>query len=163
MKGASIMLAASALLAAQAAQAGEPAALPPARLVGTVLNAVAIERELAFYENAFGLKVGMTLDHGTRREYMLRFSADPGEAGLIIVHDTAPEAPARLAHGNAFDRIVLRVSDMDALVRRLDASGTAHQPVRAAAQGYRVLLLQDPEGYPLEVIQSSAAAREPGQ
>lgn len=127
-----------------------------ARMVGTVLNAAAIDKELAFYKAAFGLEVGMTLDHGTRREYMLRFSKDPMEAGLILVHDSAPASPSQLTHGNAFDRIVLRVSDMDALVARLDARGFPHEAVRRVAQGYSVLQLQDPEGYPIEVIQSAA-------
>ncbi|WP_395337341.1 VOC family protein [Novosphingobium sp. BL-8H] len=131
---------------------------PTARLLGPVLNAVAIDRELQFYETAFGLKPGMTLDHGTRREYMLRFSADPAEAGLILVHDSGPDAPTSLTHGNGFDRIVLRVTDMDALVARLDAAGIGHDPVHEAARGYRVLQLRDPEGYPLEVIQSGSSA-----
>ncbi|WP_395395546.1 VOC family protein [Novosphingobium sp. BL-8A] len=131
---------------------------PATRLVGTVLNAAAIEKELAFYQTAFGLKLGMTLDHGTRREYMLRFSADPAEPGLILVHDSAANAPARLTHGNGFDRLVLRIADMDALVARLDAAGIAHQGVHEAAQGYRILQLEDPEGYPLEVIQGNRSA-----
>ncbi|HUD30935.1 MAG TPA: VOC family protein [Novosphingobium sp.] len=152
---------ATLLLAAMAADAGEASPPPAARLVGTVLNSVAVDRQLAFYETAFGLRVAMTLDHGTRREYMLRFSADPDEAGLIIVHDSAPDAAKHLSHGNGFDRIVLRVEDMDGLVRRLDAAGIAHQPLREAAGGYRVLLLDDPEGYALEVIQRGGARAEP--
>lgn len=132
--------------------------VPTARLVGTVLNVASIDKELAFYQTAFGMKLAMTLDHGTRREYMLRFSADPGEAGLILVHDTRPDAPSKLPHGAGFDRIVLRVADMDALIARLDAAGVPHAPAGPATQGYRVLQLQDPEGYPLEVIQSTRSA-----
>jgi lactoylglutathione lyase len=154
---------ATALLLAAPALAAEASPPGGAKLVGTVLNSVAIDRQLAFYETVFGLKVGMILDHGTRREYMLRFSSDPSEAGLIIVHDSAVDPAARLSHGNAFERIVLRVNDMDALLARLDASGFAHQPVQAAAQGYRVLLLKDPEGYDLEVIQSAAVKEETGK
>jgi len=148
------------LLLAAPACAGEVPPPGTARLVGTVLNSIDVDQQLAFYETVFGLKVGMTLDHGTRREYMLRFSQDPSEAGLIIVHDSASDPASKLAHGNAFERIVLRVNDMDALLTRLDAGGFAHQPVHAAAQGYRVLMLKDPEGYSLEVIQSRIAKQD---
>lgn len=152
-----------ALFASSAAMAGEATAPGATRLVATVLNSVAVDRQLAFYETAFGLKVGMTLDHGTRREYMLRFSNDPGEAGLVIVHDSAADPAARLSHGDAFERIILRVDDMDALLARLDAAGIAHQRVQEAARGYRVLSLTDPEGYALEVIQSGGVRQEPGK
>ena len=155
-------LAAIPLLPVPAAAEGQaPPREAPARLVGTVLKSASIDRELAFYRTAFGMTLAMTLDHGQRREYMLRFSADPGEAGLILVHDSAPGAPARLTHGDAFDRIVLRVTDMDGLLARLDAAGIAHPPAREVAQGYRVLQLEDPEGYSLEVIQSTRALGAP--
>lgn len=158
MKPALLLFASVAVLCMPAAaSADEAATRGSTRLVGTVLNSVAVDRQLAFYEAAFGLKVGMTLDHGTRREYMLRFSQDTSEAGLIIVHDSAADPKARLSHGDAFERIVLRVDDMDALLVRLDAAGIAHQPVQEAAKGYRILLLEDPEGYALEVIQSGNA------
>lgn len=156
MKSAIQLFASVAVLCMPATASAGEAAAGSTRLVGTVLNSVAVDKQLAFYETAFGLKVGMTLDHGTRREYMLRFSQDATEAGLIIVHDSAADPKARLSHGDAFARIILRVDDMDALLTRLDRAGIAHQPVQEAATGHRILLLDDPEGYSLEVIQSGS-------
>lgn len=130
-------------------------------LTGTMLYVLDPDREVAFYRDALGLSLAMTLDHGSKREYMLRFSADPSQAGVILLHDTASGAAARLNHGNAFVRLVLRVSDMDALVSRLDAMNLDHPAPHDAGHGYRVMLLHDPEGYQLEIVQSAQKEHQP--
>ncbi len=129
-------------------------------MTGTVLYVVDPDRAVAFYRDALGLSLAMTLDHGTRREYMLRFSADPAQPGLILLHDSAADAPVRLEMGNGFSRLVLRVSDMDALAARLDAMKIDHPAPRDAGHGYRMMMITDPEGYRIEVIQQAAKPTE---
>jgi lactoylglutathione lyase len=158
-----ILLACAGLALAAAAYPAAAAAEPPAitsSLTGAMLYVTDPEREVAFYRDALGMTLAMTLDHGSKREYMLRFSADRSLAGIILLHDSAADAPAKLEFGNAFVRLVLRVSDMDALSARLDGLGIAHAAPRDAGHGYRMMMLTDPEGYRLEIIQSAPAATE---
>lgn len=150
------ILAASALLAAAPAMAAAEPALSSA-LVSPALNVADPEREAAFYRDAFALLPPVKRDMGTKREYILRFSADPQEAGLMLLHDSAASTATRPVHGDAFSRLVLRVSDIDALVARLDEMGHPHGPVRNVGGGYRVLELTDPEGFHLEVVQRPTA------
>jgi len=137
--------------AAPAPPAPAPAA-PALSLVGAVLHVTDVERELAFYRDLLGMKLAMTLESGAGTEYMLRLGDDPAAAGIILQR---PKDRATLEHGNAFSRLVLRVADIDALAARLDAAGHAHAPVRDVAHGYRMMMLDDPQGYRLELVQSA--------
>jgi catechol 2,3-dioxygenase-like lactoylglutathione lyase family enzyme len=139
-------LLAVALLAAGSAPAA--AETPPA-------NVVNIDRELKFYTEGLGMKLATTLSlGGTRREYILSFGSTPAPPNLLLMHDTSPDAPKKIDHGNAFSRLVLRVSNLEALAARLTALGYEHGEIRDAAQGYRIMMLADPEGYRLELVQS---------
>lgn len=135
------------------AQAPAPAAAPPRlSLLGAMLHVTDVARELAFYRDGLGMALAMTLPAGNATEYMLRFDGDPAAPGIILLHDPAQAA---LSHGNGFSRLVLRVSDLDALAARLDAAGYAHVPIRDVAHGYRMMMVTDPQGYRLELVQSA--------
>jgi len=138
--------------AAPVAAAPAPVSAPGLSLIGAVLHVDDPARELAFYRDLLGMTLAMTLESGSGTEYMLRFSADPAAAGIILQQ---PRARAALVHGNAFSRLVLRVPDIDALAARLDAAGHAHEPVRDVAHGYRMMMVDDPQGYRLELVQSA--------
>jgi catechol 2,3-dioxygenase-like lactoylglutathione lyase family enzyme len=153
------MMLAAALAAPALADA--PAAPPPApttltqssSFIGTALNVVDLDREIAFYTQALGLKVAATLPGPTRSETILQFPGNPAQGSILLMHDTTPDAPIALTHGNDFSRLVIRVVDLAALAVRLTQLGYAHGEVRAGGQGYHVLMMSDPEGYRLELVQ----------
>ena len=151
-----------ALLALAGAPPAQAAADPPSPQAGgtvfvaAVLNVVDPETELAFYRQVFGLELATTLDHGLRREYILRFPASGTGPNLILLHDRTPDAGPTLERGTAFNRLVLRVSDMDAVIARLDGLRLVHPAAREAASGYRILQLTDPQGTNIEVVQPAA-------
>ena len=124
-----------------------------ASFIGTALNVVELDREIAFYTQALGLKVAATLPAGTRTETILQFPGNSGQASLLLMHDAAPTAPKSLTHGNDFSRLVIRVVDIAALAVRLTELGYAHGEVRGGGQGYLVMMMTDPEGYRLELVQ----------
>ena len=143
-------------LAAELAPTAPPAPTTLAQsssFIGTALNVVDLDREIAFYTQALGLKVMATLPAAARTETILQFPGNPGQASLLLMHDTAPTAPKSLTHGNDFSRLVIRVVDLAALAVRLTQLGYTHGEVRAGGQGYRVLMMTDPEGYRLELVQ----------
>ena len=162
MRHALLMLA--ALIGAPAGAAPPPANPAPAipapttlaqsaSFIGTALNVVDLDREIGFYTQALGLKVAATLPAGTRTETILNFPGNPGQAAILLMRDTAPTAPRQLTHGNDFSRLVIRVVDLAALAVRLTALGYAHGEIRAGGQGYLILMMTDPEGYRLELVQ----------
>ena len=147
-------LAAPVLADAKSAAPPVPTTLAQATsFIGTALNVVGLDREIAFYTQALGLKVAATLPAGSRTETILQFPGNPGQASLLLMHDTSPNAPKSLTHGNDFSRLVIRVTDLAALAVRLTQLGYAHGEVRAGGHGYQVLMMSDPEGYRLELIQ----------
>ncbi|MEO6717649.1 MAG: VOC family protein [Novosphingobium sp.] len=149
------MLAAPALASAPVATT-HPAPISLAQgasFIGTALNVVDLDREIAFYTQAFGLKIAATMPSATRTETILQFPGNPGQASLLLMHDLTPTAPKSLTHGDGFSRLVIRVVDLAALAARLTELGYPHGEIRSGGQGYRVLMMTDPEGFRLEIVQ----------
>ena len=133
-----------------------PSPAPAVSLFGAAINVVNLDREIAFYTQALGMRVAMTLPMGARSETILTFGSDPGQASLLLMHNSSPAAPKKIEHGNNFSRLVIRVSDLDALGRRLDALGHEHSAIRDAGHGYRLMFLTDPEGFRIELVQQGS-------
>lgn len=134
--------------------AAEPAGAPPT-LVGVVFTITDPARELAFYRDVFGMTLATTVDHGTSREYILRFAGADGAPALLLQTGPEPDRRSEPTHGERFNRLVLRVTDMAAIVARLDRLGLAHEAPRSDPRGYRILHARDPEGFALEIIQAT--------
>jgi catechol 2,3-dioxygenase-like lactoylglutathione lyase family enzyme len=150
------LIAALALLLAAPAPAAPPAPTTLAQsadFIGTAINVVDLARELRFYTEVFGLQVAATLPLGTRSETILRFPGNPAQASLLLMHDTGPAAPRSIEHGNGFSRLVIRVVDIAATAAKLTQLGYRHGELREGGQGYRIMMLNDPEGFRLEVVQ----------
>lgn len=150
---AALSLALSAI-ASNPAQAEAPASPPAASaIMGVAINVVNIDKELAFYTEVLGMKLKAKRASGTKNEYILGFDADPASPSLLLMHDTAPSGPASIQHGNGYSRLVVSVSDLDAIVTRLTSAGYSHDGVHEAPGGYRIAVATDPEGYRLELVQ----------
>jgi catechol 2,3-dioxygenase-like lactoylglutathione lyase family enzyme len=133
---------------------GAPPA-PAATLIGPAMFVTNIDRALKFYVGGLGMKLAMTMGPDTRKEYILTFGGDPTKPEIILLHDAAADAPTEVLHHFGFDRLVLRIADLDALAARLDAAGIRHSDIRAVAQQYRMMTATDPDGYKLELVQAS--------
>lgn len=156
------LLALAASASAQADAPPRPTTISQATsFIGTAINVADRERSLRFYTEGLGLTLAATIPLGNRSETILRFPGNSAQASLLLMHDPAPGAPA-LLHGNAFSRLVLRVVDLAALAVRLDRMGYAHGEIREAGQaGYRIMMLSDPDGFRIELVQQSSMPQEP--
>ena len=133
------------------AQAQAPATTPDVTMMSAVLRVADAPREAAFYESVLGMKTAMSRDLGAIHETMLLFGGDRARTGIMLISNISPgAAPLR---GLGSSRMILRVSDLDEIVRRLDAAGIAHAPVRDVERGIRVLQIADPEANELELVQ----------
>ena len=146
-----MLVAALASLTATPAPAQTP--IPTGSIIAPVLHIANREKALHFYVDGLGMQLNMTMGASDRQENILGFSADPRQPGLILLFDTTkPTAP--ITHGQGYDRLVLRVADLDATAARLKTAGFTPTPIRDVAKGYRMMLATDPDGYRLEMVES---------
>jgi catechol 2,3-dioxygenase-like lactoylglutathione lyase family enzyme len=61
--------------------------------------------------------------------------------------------PDAREHGNGYNRLVLRVSDVDAATREVRARGVRIEKEPTDAPGLRYSLLRDPDGYVIELLE----------
>ena len=153
-----LALALLSLVAATPAMAETAPALAPSAqatgFIGTAINVTDRERSVRFYAQGLGFTVAATLPLGSRSETILRLPGDAAQASLLLMHDPSPAAPKVLDQGNGFSRLVLRVGDLAALATRLTELGYPHGEIRESGQqGYRIMMMTDPDGYRLELVQ----------
>lgn len=152
-------IAALALLAGAtgALAEGAPAPTTPSpagSLIGPALHVTDVNRALRFYVDGLGMNVLMSMGPPERHETMLGFGKDPRQPGIILLSDDTGAAPAPVTHGHGYDRVVMRLADLDTTSARLTAAGFAPSPIREVTMGYRMMLASDPDGYRLELVQS---------
>ena len=128
-------------------------AAPATQFIGTALNVVDLDREIGFYTRGLGFKLAATMPGATRTETILALPGGAAQPSLLLMHDITAAAPKAITHGDGFSRLVLRVADLDALAQHLSQLGYEHGAIRTGGQGYRVLIMTDPEGYRLEIVQ----------
>jgi lactoylglutathione lyase len=134
--------------------AGQPAtglnAFQP-RLTHVAYHVADIDRALGFYVGVLGFKEQMRFPLGDNLfEAVLGFPDGKG-AGLLLMWSTARSAPYQL--GDGYSRLVINVSDVDAVVAYLERHDTpiVAQPRQAGA--FRYALVKDPDGYVIEILQ----------
>jgi catechol 2,3-dioxygenase-like lactoylglutathione lyase family enzyme len=128
-----------------------PAAAPTGALLGTVIHVSDVPGSLRFYVDGLGMSVSTTLELTKVTETMLGFDADPAKPRLILLSSRTDRQPIEHAHG--FDRVVMRMTDLDATAARLRTAGFAPSPIRNVAHGYRMMTVTDPDGYEYELVQ----------
>lgn len=145
------LLLAAALIAAPAL--AQPAPAPAGMLMGPALHVGDLAKSLRFYTEGLGMKVGIKMGPPERRETILGFG-DPSQPGIILLSKPAATGPTFEA-GHGYDRSVLRMTDLPAVVARLRSLGFTASDVHEVAMGYRMALATDPDGYKLELVEST--------
>lgn len=157
---------AAALCGTAHAQGGPPAApastASHAALIGAAINVADIERSLKFYRDALGMRVLMQFTppgapaRGGQKpppDTVLSAGNGPADAMLMLLGDRDPSGPRAIGHAFGFARVVLRYNDLDALAARLRENGFHPGEVHKAHDAFRVMMLTDPDGYTVEIIE----------
>lgn len=127
-----------------------------AALMSVVIRTAEPQRELTFYRDALGMNLSMERDLGAKREHMLSFGGDPAQPGILLV--SAPPASGEgKVEGQGSTRIIMRISNLDALAARLDRAGFIHSPIHDVGQGFRVMNVSDPDQNSVELVQGNLA------
>lgn len=125
-------------------------------IIGTALNVTDLDKEMKFYVDGLGMKVLMQMGPANHRETMLGFAGNPRQPGIILMSDSTATAAKELTMGTAFSRLVIRVANLPALADKLHGLGYTVSAVRDVAQGYRMAMATDPEGFRLELVESAS-------
>lgn len=155
------------LLAGTPVLADSPAAPPPVPpaaalegMVGPALYVTNPDRSLKFYTEGLGMKVRMRFGPADRPDIVVGFGMDMTQTGIMLVTDkTGPIQPVE--HGHGFDRIALRLPNLAAVNDRLKAAGFAGGEIRVVHGAFNMMIVTDPDGYRMELIDSQPPARKP--
>jgi lactoylglutathione lyase len=110
-----------------------------------------IERALAFYVGVLGLKELMRFPLGKgEHEVILTFPESKG-VGLILMWNTERKTPYQ--GGDAYSRLIINVSDVDAVLAQLARHDVRVTRPASDAGTMRFAMLEDPDGYTIELLQ----------
>jgi lactoylglutathione lyase len=110
-----------------------------------------IERALRFYVEVLGMTEQIRMQIGkTLHEVVLGFG-DAKAGGVILMWDTERKAPIEQAQG--YSRFVLSVADVDGALQHLVKHETKVISRATDAGRFRFALVQDPDGYVIELLQ----------
>ncbi|HET9159713.1 MAG TPA: VOC family protein [Caulobacteraceae bacterium] len=129
-----------------------PASAAPTGMDGVALNVVDLEKERAFYEQAFGMKVAAGFPAtGEVREWLLNWSGKGTDKPVLVLNKVAGP---RQAGQDAFGRLIIATPNAAEIARRVVAAGgKVRGQVRENAINFGI----DPEGNLIEIFQQSAA------
>jgi catechol 2,3-dioxygenase-like lactoylglutathione lyase family enzyme len=128
-----------------------PDAIKPSGFNGYALNVIDLEKERAFYEQAFGMKVaGRIPETGNLIEYLMNWTGARTDRPLIVLNKVAgPRQQGQDAAG----RIIIGAPNAAELARRVVAAGgTVRGQIREGTYNF----VFDPEGNLIELYQAPA-------
>ena len=123
-------------------------------MLGPALNVADIAAMKRFYVDGMGMKVMMEMGKPQRHETMLGYEGNATAPGLILMSDQTVARGEAKTHGTAFDRLVMRVANLPAVLARLNTMGYTTGELHEVAMGYRMAMATDPEGNRLELVES---------
>ena len=124
-----------------------------AKPIHMMIRVLDLEKSIAFYDQAFGLKVADRFDFETFTLVYLRGPESDFEIELTLNKGrTEP-----YTHGDGYGHVAVCVDDLDAEHARLSGLGLAPADIkeffRDGALMARFFFVQDPDGYKIEVLQ----------
>ena len=146
----------SGALAQPAAAPAAPAMQPT--IVGPALYVSDMERSLRFYRDALGMTVRIQFGPKDKPDVMIGFGADPSKPCVLLLSDRSP-SPRKIEHPHGFDRFVIMLEDTPALAERLRAAGFAASLPREVHGTSMMMMVTDPDGYRVEIIDTKPVRR----
>lgn len=124
-----------------------------AKAIHSMIRVLEEARSLAFYEQAFGLKVAERLDFDS---FTLIYLSNPESTfELELTVNKGREEPYAL--GDGYGHLAVSVADVDAEHARLISAGLAPRKLvdfaPAGSVIARFFFIADPDGYQIEVLQ----------
>jgi lactoylglutathione lyase len=127
-------------------------------VIGAAVHVSDLQKSLKFYRDALGMRMMAQFNppgaaDKSRPDTVLNFGNGPADTMLMLLSDRSPGGPRRIEHGFGFARVVLRLPDLAAVNASLRANGFAPGEIRGAHGTVTLMMLTDPDGYTVEIIQ----------
>jgi lactoylglutathione lyase len=126
------------------------------RMLHLALRVTDLDRAARFYVDGLGMKILDRIRIGPRKVNIVFVGyGDYGVGGLIELayyeDDTAPRT-----HGTGYDHMSVGVSDVIAMVAKLEGMGAEVKvrPTEYLGKGPRIAYVKDPDGNAVELIQT---------
>lgn len=115
------------------------------------INVTDLDRSVRFYSETVGLTVVLDVEYSGLHEVVLGSKSGGGQIQLAFTQDL--EGP--IVHGNALRKIYFNVDDCHDAHRRVVEAGwpSTHAPERLAGYPVTYAMVEDPDGYVIELIQ----------
>ena len=124
-----------------------------AKMIHSMVRVLDEARSMVFYDTAFGLKVAERLDFPNFTLVYLSNSESSFELELTV--NKGETTPYSL--GNGYGHLAVSVDDLEAEHRRMTEAGLSPRKIVNFAPAGEVVarffLIQDPDGYEIEVLQ----------
>lgn len=128
-------------------------------MVGPALYVSDHVRSLRFYTEGLGMKLRLKFGPPDKPDMVVGFGKDPMQAGIMLLTDKEGPSPRAIGHVHGFDRIAWRLPNLAGLRARLIAAGYAPGEIKIAHGSIQVMMVTDPDGYRLELIDTQPAPR----
>jgi len=111
------------------------------------------QQSLRFYCDILGFEVLSEQFRAERQSMMTKLALN---GSYLIELFTFPHSPARPTNPEAcgLRHLAFTVSDVEAVLKELDAKGYPHEPLRTSPDGERLFFMKDPDGLPIEICEA---------
>ncbi|WP_174362751.1 VOC family protein [uncultured Caballeronia sp.] len=117
-----------------------------------MIRVEALDRSIAFYQDAFGMRESHRLDFDT---FTLVYLRDP-ESGAEIELTLNKGTTTPYTHGTGYGHVAFAVDDIEAFRDRLSSQGMQPGDLKSlthdGAIAARFFFITDPDGYKIEVL-----------
>jgi len=126
---------------------------PGPRLGFACIRVADIGRSLSFYGDLLGMQQRRRLQPGPNLTEVLLDGGDATQPGVVLMHDASRQTAYSI--GDGFSRLILYVHNLPALEQRLRAAQIEimREPTRVEVLDILIMLVRDPDGYVLELIE----------
>ncbi len=153
-----LLLSAAHTVAAQVPPQPGEAPKPQLSMMGTGLRVADLARSLRFFKDGLGMREIGRFAMAEFDEIVLAFGEGSNAPPIFLLQargENASVEPHPLVKG---DKIILSVSDIAAVVRRLAELGYAADPIaRDQRSGIQQTFVADPDGHRFELVQRPSA------
>jgi lactoylglutathione lyase len=126
------------------------------RILHTMLRVGDLQRSIDFYTKVMGMKLLRTTDR-PEQKYTLAFVGYGDESEGAVLELTYNYGVDRYDPGNGFGHIAIAVDDARAACERIRAAGgtITREPGPVKGGSTVIAFVQDPDGYKIELIETT--------
>lgn len=128
------------------------------RILHTMLRVADLERSIAFYQNALGMRLLRTSEN-QEYQYTLAFLGYGDEENSSVLELTYNWGEHQYDLGNAYGHIAIGADDIAALCEKVRNAGGKITREPGPVKGGKTVIafVEDPDGYKIEFIENSMA------